>query len=332
MRAVAPGKIIISGEHAVVYGNPALVMAVDRFSTCQVKPLKIKDILVQLPDLGINKSVAIAELPEIRNELLIKYKNYIDGQIQISQVLTDPVHLFVYLITSLTENYNLIPEQGFDLTVTSQLPIGGGMGSSASVIVSSLLAMATHLHVKDDGPFYNLALEAENLLHGRSSGVDPYIALHGGCVKYRNKQAQKIQSPVWALNVAYTGKPVSGTGECVNMVRENFANSSIWSEFKDVTETMQSSLELQNENRFLQSVRSNHTLLTQIGVVPEKVQKFISIIENMGGAAKTCGAGAVRGENAGIVMFAGKVDPEIVDEFGYSVYPISVEENGARII
>ncbi len=332
MRAVAPGKIIISGEHAVVYGNPALVMAVDRFSTCQIKPLKVKDIVIHLPDLGIDKSVSITELSAIRDELKKKYKKFLNGQIEANQVLGDPIHLFVYLITGFSEIYNLTLDEGFDLTVSSQLPIGGGMGSSASVIVSSLLAMATHLHIKDDGQFYNLALEAENLLHGRSSGVDPYIALHGGCVKYQNKQAEKIQSPVWELNIAYTGNPVSGTGECVNAVRENFTNSGIWSEFKDVTETMQASLELQNENRFLETIRNNHTLLTQIGVVPEKVQKFISIVQDLGGAAKICGAGAVRGDNAGIVMYTGKVDPDIIDKFGYSAFPISVEEKGAKII
>jgi hypothetical protein len=53
------------------------------------------------------------------------------------------------------------------------------------------------------------------------------------------------------------------------------------------------------------SVRENHRLLCEIGVVPTRVKKMIEAIEALGGAAKICGAGSVTGENAGVVWVVG---------------------------
>jgi len=53
------------------------------------------------------------------------------------------------------------------------------------------------------------------------------------------------------------------------------------------------------------SIRENHRLLSDIGVVPHRVQHLIAEIENVGGAAKICGAGSVSGDHAGVVWVYG---------------------------
>ena len=51
MRAIAPGKIIISGEHAVVYGAPALAVAVNIHASCEVRPVEGRCVSLYLDDL-----------------------------------------------------------------------------------------------------------------------------------------------------------------------------------------------------------------------------------------------------------------------------------------
>ncbi len=62
----------------------------------------------------------------------------------------------------------------------SDLPIGCGMGSSAATILSVIYAIATHLHLPiSQEKLFQLALEAENMQHGRSSGLDLKIVYAG---------------------------------------------------------------------------------------------------------------------------------------------------------
>ena len=66
-----------------------------------------------------------------------------------------------------------------------------------------------------------------------------------------------------------------------------------------MTEEVRTYLENNEQSKLYESIRANHRLLDQIGVVPERVGQFIREIESHGGAAKICGAGSVDGEAAG---------------------------------
>ncbi len=81
------------------------------------------------------------------------------------------------------------------------------------------------------------------------------------------------------------------------------------------------------------SIRANHRLLQKIGVVPTKVANFIADIESSGGAAKICGAGAITGDNAGVVLLL--ADPgitEIAQRYGYELQTLEVDPYGTRIV
>ena len=82
-------------------------------------------------------------------------------------------------------------------------------------------------------------------------------------------------------------------------VRNQFGSSSIWSEFGSVTEEVRTHLETNDHSKLYESIRANHRLLDQIGVVPDRVGQFIREIESHGGAAKICGAGSIAEKQRG---------------------------------
>jgi mevalonate kinase len=80
-------------------------------------------------------------------------------------------------------------------------------------------------------------------------------------------------------------------------------------------------------------MRENHRLLCRIGVVPQKVQQFVADVETAGGAAKICGAGAVRGQNGGVVLVMADFMPTtLASKYGYKVSPVRGDPLGTRIV
>ena len=82
---------------------------------------------------------------------------------------------------------------------------------------------------------------------------------------------------------------------------------------------------------FKTAINENHHLLCQIGVVPKKVQDFITDLQQNGFAAKTCGAGSVNGDYAGMVMIIGEESPQsICQKYQYNIQTIQVDEHGLQ--
>jgi mevalonate kinase len=80
-------------------------------------------------------------------------------------------------------------------------------------------------------------------------------------------------------------------------------------------------------------IRENHRLLCRIGVVPQKVQQFVSEVEAAGGAAKVCGAGSVRGDSGGAVLVLADFMPAaLAEKYGYNVSPLRGDPLGTRIV
>lgn len=334
MKAVAPGKIILSGEHAVVYGKPALVMAVNRFAEATFIPQPNKQLAIDLIDFNTGTSFTINALRELKQRLLKNYRLFLDGELGIRQVLRKPFELFEFLFITLLDGLQLQVDKGVRIQLTSNIPIGCGMGSSAATIMSVLRGIGEFYdHKLNQQECFRYGLEAEKLQHGFSSGVDPYISLHGGFVRFQNNRAEPLvvpELPMWLVN---TGVPESSTGECVALVREKFGSDRIWEDFEAITWAVEGAALRKEYVELRRLVRENHRLLQVIGVVPDKVAEFIAMIEKEGGAAKIAGAGAVLGSKGGIVAVFSETPPEaICREFGYQMIPVKGEKHGARIL
>lgn len=332
--AQAPAKIILTGEHSVLYGQPALVTAVNRFAYAEIAPGASSDIQLTLADLKERASSTIRALRILRERLLESYRLCLKGQLSIREVLQKPQELFQFALISLIDTFQMELQKGFHIKLHSDIPIGCGMGSSAATLVSVIRALSSFLglEIKQEW-LHKLSMEAERLQHGYSSGVDSYVSLNGGCVRFQQGKAEPIKIDNLSLYIVNTGKPITSTGECVMHVASHFKESSIWQEFGALAHELEQAL-IHNKLISLKTlIKENHRLLVQIGVVPDKVQAFIHEIESSGGAAKICGAGAVAGTSCGVLLTLTDSPPHaLAAKYGYSIIEAEGESLGARIM
>jgi mevalonate kinase len=332
LAAKAPAKILLTGEHSAVYGMPAIAMAVNRFATTEIRAQDTLDVLLDLCDIKKTLQVTMHTLRHVRDRIVTAYHQFREGNLSIKEVAHTPTDLFQYTVASFLEACKIELERGMKIKVHSTIPIGCGMGSSAATIVSLVRALLQYFHIdKKIDWIERLILEVERLQHGNPSGVDSHICLHGGCVRFQKgmtpQQLRMPTSPIWVVN---TGKPLCSTGECVSSVAKEWETSSIWNEFAHVTHAFEHAFTSGND--ITNAMRENHRLLQRIGVVPQKVCEFIRDVEAIGGAAKISGAGAVRGDTAGIVLVTAHEGIQtICSRYNYQLVHLEGEISGATV-
>ncbi len=329
-----PGKLILSGEHAVVYGKPALAMAVNRYATARATAQRLPLISFDLSDLAYEHGLTFTALSRLKSRIKQNYQRFISGEFKIRDVLEKPVELAQFALSLFLETLNLDLKQGLKIRVQSDIPMGCGMGSSAATVLSVTHAIAHHLQVElSPEIFYRLSLEAENMQHGYSSGLDLKVSLNGGCFLLKNGESQARPLPQLPLYLINTGVPQSTTGECVMAASRYFRDSELGNDFAAITEAMDKALADNHSTEIQRTIVANHALLAQIGVVPETVQRFITDVTACGGAAKICGAGSVTGEKAGVVLVVTDdvaVLAELCARYHYAILPISGETRGVH--
>ena len=334
LTARAPAKLIISGEHSVLYGQPAIAMAVNRYTETTATWTKKSSVHFKLLNLAYAKTHTLKALKKIRYKLQEDYANFLHGKCGIRDVLKRPFELLQYSVSSLLEHINTTLPRGLEIQVNSTIPIGCGMGSSAAAVVSTLHALSHFLQLDWDlSNFISFGRELENLQHGKSSGLDLHLATFGGCVCFQAGKASCIEHINMPMYIVNTGKPQATTGECVNFVAPKFATGQLASNFGMVTKKIDAAIQSGNIIDFQAAIQNNHQLLSSIGVVPKKVANFIKDIEMNGGAAKVCGAGSISGDNGGIVMVVTQHDVNcIVAKYGYKLEQIEVDNYGTKVV
>ena len=334
MKAIAPGKIILSGEHAVVYGKPALVMAVDRYAEARITGNGDSRVHFELVDFDENSSLTIQALRELKGRLVRNYQLFLNGEMSIREVLKKPFHLFEFLFITFLDGVQLKLDRGVNISLHSNIPVGSGMGSSAATLLSVLRGLAEYFSLDlNSDDYFSYGLEAEKMQHGNPSGVDPYTSLHGGFLRFQNQKAEKLANPDMPFYIINTGSPASTTGECVAQVATQFQDSLIWDDFEAVTNEMQEALLKGDQGEVQRWISENNRLLTRIGVTPPAIQEFIREFEKSGGAAKVAGAGSICGEKAGMVVaFAEQIPQNLLDRYGFQIMNVKGDALGARIV
>ncbi|KEA63184.1 Mevalonate kinase [Marinobacterium lacunae] len=297
--ACAPGKVILSGEHAVVYGAPALALAVDRHMRVYYQSDRLPRLSWHAQErthvLGLDKFAAL------RRRLDSHFERYLRGELSITQILKKPAELAFYAVdmARMVSGLDSIPRGS--VRIDSDIPIGAGMGSSAALIAALLTLFG---HFDDLDQLIQKVHHCERLQHGRGSLIDAATVCSGGLVRLRDGQISRPALAEQGLGEGwfwvFTGTPAASTGTCVERVRRAFSGSVIWSEFADVTTEIE--LRLGSGAPLAEMIRQNHRLLTRIGVVPATLVRFAEQVERRGGAAKVAGAGSVSGESGGLML------------------------------
>jgi len=211
----APGKVIFSGEHSVVFGKRAISGAIKARIKVQATTEKHHYLKIQLPNLKNPKetdlffSVPLEELELILKDLNEPLKSdVIYKKIEkLIDELVDHESCYLQILYSVSFLYLQILSNGgnfrgggvFMKVISTDLPIGCGLGSSASLNVAtaaSFLVLSDLIRpIKSQNDFYfeekslnlinDVSFQMEKFFHGNPSGVDNSTCTYGGALSYK---------------------------------------------------------------------------------------------------------------------------------------------------
>ena len=215
MKAIAPGKIILFGEHAVVYGKLGIAGAIGMYTTCEAR--ESDAFVMTIPSRDFEWSLTQDQIKDVcdKADARIKSKKFAE----ISRMVKDRwFNCVAYVLGKMAEDHNISP-----VKVSIESELHKGMGGSASFFasvaqsVSDLYSLGlTKKEISD------LAYKGDVISHaGMPSGIDNSTVTFGGYIKFRKDEGPKpidIRNQI-PLVIGDTGVK-SGTGEMVLKSRE----------------------------------------------------------------------------------------------------------------
>ncbi len=269
-KASAPGKVILFGEHFVVYGVKAILCAINKRVTVTAE--KIKENII-----SIQSNIGNLELEPNKD---------------VSEI-NSPLKPFYYLANKIIQNKNT----GIKIKVESEIPLGVGLGSSSACCVAGAAAISRLFSNTSKEEILELAIEAEKTIFQNTSGADCTVCTFGGIMEYdKEKGFSKIKSePNFHLVIANSN--IEHSTELivkdVKSFKEN--NENEFSNLcKDEEKLVEDVLELFKKNNIKglgEKVNENQRYLETIGISNEKIRKMIQIGKESSFGAKITGAG-----------------------------------------
>jgi mevalonate kinase len=271
----APGKIILFGEHAVVYGRPAIAVPVHEVrAKATISELKDEDdgiILVEAPNINLSEKMA-----DLNDD--------------------HPLRKCIQL----TLNALKIEEHSpFKLRITSTIPIASGMGSSAAISVSTIRALSQHFDKNIEIEIQSkIAFEIERIHHGTPSGIDNTVVTYGQPVYFRRGEDPQVIIPGEPLHflVANTGIQ-SQTAQVVGEVRERWIQNenyyeAIFDQISDLSNLAKRAITSGPISVVGPLINQNQLLLEALGVSSPEIELMVKHAQEAGAfGAKLSGAG-----------------------------------------
>ncbi|EFQ29721.1 mevalonate kinase [Colletotrichum graminicola] len=387
----APGKVIVFGEHAVVHRKAAIAAAISLRSYLLVTSLSKsrRTVTLRFPDIDLQHTWNIDELPWETFQRPDKKKYYYDLVTELDPELVEAIqpHLtgvslhkseevrkvhhnsasaFLYIFLSLgSQSFT-----GCLYTLRSTIPIGAGLGSSASIAVCLAAALLLQLRTLSgphpDQPPDEARLQVERInrwafvcemcIHGNPSGVDNTVATQGKAVVFQRTDYNKPPAvrPLWdfpelplllvdtkqakstAFEVAKVAKLKKTHPELVGCILDAIDKVT------DAADKLIGGEEFDNEEA--ESLRKvgelmtiNHGLLVSLGVSHPRLERIRELVDHEGiGWTKLTGAG---GGGCSITLLKPDVEKEklmkletqLADE-GYEKFETTLGGDGVGVL
>lgn len=265
----AKSKIILAGEHAVVYGIPAIAIPF---------PLNVRVRVRQYEHQGIYLQSSL-------------YKGMIEAVPSWLWGIRDMLHLTVERLE--------IKKPQLYIQLDSQIPIGRGLGSSAAIAIALVRGLYAYLgEVLEDSSLYQLVGMAESYAHGNASGIDMVTQSSFFPILFQKNQPPKafvMKQPLY-ICVADTGQR-GETKEAVNKVALSYQKDpmTIGRYIEDIATCVRESrkaIEKGDIQALGKQLSRNHTLLTELEVSHKCLDHLVQEAMNDGAlGAKMTGGG-----------------------------------------
>ena len=271
----APGKIILFGEHAVVYGQPAIaipllqVKATAYFLANPAAPQG--QIRITAPDIGMDAN--LNDLPDS--------------------------NAFRVLFGLMLKHFQMNGFPAMSVRIKSDIPMAAGLGSGTAVSVALIRGLAQFLGEQmADQEVSTLAFEVEKIYHGTPSGVDNTVVTFKKPVYFlKDKPPETLQIGKDLIFLVANSGIKSQTGLVVGEVRNKWLSDrdrveAIFNSISSLTNEAREALTLGNDIRLGKLMTCNHRDLVDLEVSNERLDQMVDAAIKAGAlGAKLSGAG-----------------------------------------
>jgi mevalonate kinase len=306
----APGKLMLFGEHAVVYGKHCIVTAVDKRLIANLQ--RSKDISINSMDYKIRNYV-LDKLDKLPSEL-----KFVSSSIR-----------YFY------DKYRI--KGGVSIATGGTLKSSYGLGSSSAIIVCIIKGLAKLFRVPlPNRTLFDVSYKINRLVQGAGSGFDVASAIYGKTLNYvaGGKVIQKVKVKDLPLVIGYTGiKAHTPTivKEVANRYRENPEyHDDIFDDIDKISLKAKDEIEHKKWRKVGSLMDKNQELLRKLGVSSFKLEEMVNAAKDAGAyGAKLSGAGV---GDCMIAIPDGSVEAvkDAIKEAGGQVISIKVNADGVK--
>jgi len=276
VKASAPGKLMLFGEHAVIYDKLCIVASVDHRISVSLEKRNDNNIILTAPELNIKNQIISDNLEKSHFK-------------KVSFILAAVNNFF--------KKYNI--KSGLDIKTKSEFSDKIGLGSSSAVVVAAIKGLSELFKIKiNEKEIFDLSYQTVLDVQGLGSGFDVAAAVYGSILLFVT--GGKIISPIeitdMPLIVGYTGVKAD-TPTLVKMVREKKSKepdkiNNIFNEIENIVNLAKSEIENKNWEEVGKLMNLNQDLLRELGVSSKELENLIKVALDSGAyGAKLSGAG-----------------------------------------
>ncbi len=274
--SLAPGKVILFGEHAVVYGRPAIAAPLTQLlAEVSISPVAgdaPKEILIDAPDIGTHSR--LQDLPN-----------------------SHPLAITTILVL---KHLGVDQYPAFKISIRSAIPVASGLGSGAAVSVALIRGIAAAFERPlTDEKVSSLAFEVEKIYHGNPSGIDNTVVTYEKPVYFIRGRSPEVLSPKVGLNLIIGDTGVSSpTAQAVAGVRARWeaepgSYERRFDRIGDITRLARLAIERGETEHLGPLLDENHTLLQEMEVSSPELDRLVEAARRAGAwGAKLSGGGA----------------------------------------